>query len=94
MNRHAHCRADMLEFRLAGAFRWPILAWVLAGAVCGLLQQRVDVLLRGEPHSAKLRPVQTNAERAHRVYFEPLRHTRFVTNQPLDVGAKRMRERL
>ena len=26
--------------------------------------------------------------------FEPLRHTRLVTDQPLDVGAKRMRERL
>jgi tripartite-type tricarboxylate transporter receptor subunit TctC len=24
----------MLEFRMAGAFRWPILAWVLVGAVC------------------------------------------------------------
>ena len=37
--------------------------------------------------------MQADAEVAHRVDFEPLRHTRLVTNQPLDVGAKRMRER-
>ena len=67
---------------------------MIAGGRRCLSQQRVDVLLRRQPHGAKLRLVQADAEVAHRVDFEPLRHTRLVANQPLDVGAKRMRERL
>ena len=67
---------------------------MLAGRLRCFSQQRGDVFVRRQAHRSELSLMQPEAEGAHRVDFEPLPHTRLVTNQPLDVGPKRVGERL
>ena len=53
-----------------------------------------DVLAGREAHRTELRLVKSKPQGAHRVHLEAFEHARLVPDQPLDVGAQRVGQRL